>query len=79
MTDFVDPFEALGASGKSRPLKVVPASRPALTREEYVEREVEVTRRRFAGTGDLDGRLRRSRDYALWRWDGVQAGEVESL
>ncbi len=56
---------------KPEPLKLVPGVDvpPVLTRKAYVEREVEITRQRFAHDPDLKGRLKRSRDYCEWRWE----------
>jgi|SRR5215467_7918816 len=54
---------------------------PQISEADYVEREVEITRRQIAGgLKDPDGkRLERAKSYATWRYRGFVAGEVEWL
>jgi len=71
---------------KKRMEKGVPAYATTLTREQYVEREVAITKAQMdkgliKTNPIVDGkdRLDRSRAYAEWRWDAFHRGEVGSL
>jgi hypothetical protein len=69
------------------PAEPEPLRHPGVSQEDYVRREVEITRHQLE-TGQLkdvdkDGkplkRLERSEAYARWRWRGVQDGSIASL
>lgn len=72
-------------------LPVIEVDRPAPPLEEYVAAQLALTRRdievrsrnRDTGEGgftvDSQDRLKRSEDYARWRYAGYKAGEVMAL
>ncbi len=58
----------------------------ALPLEEYVAREVAITKAQIAAGGigshaidDPVGRVARTESYARWRWNGYLACEIDSL
>lgn len=61
------------------PLEPLPQRRPMISEEEYVRRELEVTRHQMRHRDDLRERLARSERYLRDRYRGFLEGEVASL
>ncbi len=70
MPEFVDPF---AENEKFAPVKLASVSEETgeeREKEKYVSGQVEITRAQFWHDENLAARLKRSRRYAEWRWDG---------